>query len=101
MSRLTDRCGACTSLAIRHPLLRRANCPGVCPTDWGLRRRVPRACRPAQHCISLRSTTTREGYIPLLCTNHQVVRKFFSSWNQYSFVLRAPEILTLSFLSDR
>src|SRR5262249_47481184 len=31
MSRPTDRCGACTSMAVRYPLLGRAHCPTVCP----------------------------------------------------------------------
>jgi hypothetical protein len=47
-------------------------------------------------CISLHSTTTRDGYILLLCTNHQVVQKFFSPWNHCRVVLRALGILTLS-----
>jgi transposase-like protein len=42
-------------------------------------------------CISVRSTITRDGYILLCCTKHPVVQKFFLSWNQCSFVLRAPE----------
>jgi hypothetical protein len=47
--------------------------------------------------ISLRSiAATRDMHIPHLGANHQVVRKSFSSWNHYSFVLHAPEILTLS-----
>jgi len=62
--------------------------------DWWLRAHQPWSWR---ELYSLHSTTaTSDVHLLHLCVNHQAGRMFFSSWNCWSLVLRAPGILTLS-----